>query len=239
MDKQLLQSNILNWYDQTKRILPWRDNPNPYHVWVSEIMLQQTRVEAVIPYFLRFIGQLPTIKDLAVISDDELNKLWEGLGYYSRARNLKRAAHLIVEKHESKLPSDYDELISLPGIGPYTAGAISSKAFGKRNTAVDGNVLRVFSRVFAIKDEIKDKTVKKNIKQKVEDLSPETRIGDFNQALMEIGATICKPNGKPLCMVCPLQPFCKAYQLDLTDVIPRKAKKAERKIIKKTVLILS
>lgn len=239
MDKKTVQSNILNWYDNSKRILPWRDNPNPYHVWISEIMLQQTRVEAVIPYFLRFIDKLPTISDLADVNDDILNKLWEGLGYYSRARNLKRAAQDIVESYESKLPSEYQSLISLPGIGPYTAGAILSIAFNKKHTAVDGNVLRVFSRVFGIKDDIKNKEIKQLIKNRVEDLSPEIRIGDFNQALMEVGATICKPNGEPLCSECPLRTDCKAYRLNLIDIIPKRTKKADRRIEKRTVYLIT
>ena len=239
MDKRIVQSNIFKWYDNSKRILPWRDNPNPYHVWISEIMLQQTRVEAVIPYFLRFIKEIPTIEDLSTISDDALNKLWEGLGYYSRARNLKKAAQIIVRDFNSLLPSEYDDLISLPGIGQYTAGAILSIAFNKKYTAVDGNVLRVFSRFFGIRKNIKDKEVKQLIKDKVEKLSPDKRIGDFNQALMEIGAIICKPNKEPLCTVCPLQSFCKAYQLNLTNVIPKKINKITRRIEERTVFIIT
>jgi A/G-specific adenine glycosylase len=238
MNKQLFRDNLLQWYDQSKRILPWRDNPNPYHVWVSEIMLQQTRVDTVIPYFHRFIETLPTIDDLAHVPDDVLTKLWEGLGYYSRARNLKQAAIQIVQDHHSVLPSNYDDLIALKGIGPYTVGAILSIAFNQPYTAVDGNVLRVFSRVLLEEGNIKEPLIKKRIKGTVEKLLPRERVGDFNQALMEIGATVCVPNGRPLCMICPLNSFCEAFKQQRQNEIPVKQPKKQRRIEKRTVFII-
>lgn len=232
------QQDLLRWYDQQKRILPWRDNPDPYHVWISEIMLQQTRVETVIPYFERFIKAVPTVQDLAVVPDDDLNKLWEGLGYYSRARNLKKAAVKIVQEFKGIIPHTIEELSSLSGIGPYTSGAIASIAFDQRYTAVDGNVLRVFARITANKNNIKDPSTKTLIKETVEYLLPQTRVGDFNQALMEIGATVCKPNGQPDCHKCPLQNYCEAYHQKLTDIIPVKQLKTKRKQKDLTVLII-
>ncbi len=237
MDKNQFNESLLLWYDQSKRILPWRDNPNPYHVWVSEIMLQQTRVETVIPFFNRFIKELPTIKDLSEVDDDFLNKLWEGLGYYSRARNLKKAAIKVVEEFSGMLPNNQKDLESLSGIGPYTSGAILSIAFNQKHTAVDGNVLRVFARLQGIKENIKEPSIKKRISMIVTDLLPNQRVGDFNQGLMEIGAKICLPNGKPKCIFCPLKDHCIAYNENLTDMIPAKQIKKKRKSVKKQVLL--
>lgn len=237
MDKNQFRNSLLSWYDQSKRILPWRDNPNPYHVWVSEIMLQQTRVETVIPFFNRFIKELPTIKELSEVDDDLLNKLWEGLGYYSRARNLKKAALKVVQEFNGVLPSNQKDLESLSGIGPYTSGAILSIAFNQKYTAVDGNVLRVFARLLAIKENIKNPSIKKQISSVVSDLLPSDRIGDFNQGLMEIGAKICLPNGKPKCFSCPLNNQCVAFKENLTDTIPIKQIKKKRKKVFKQVLL--
>lgn len=237
MNKTSFQQSLLNWYDHSKRVLPWRDQPNPYHVWLSEIMLQQTRVEAVLPYFFRFIDKIPSIQILSQTDDDVLNKLWEGLGYYSRIRNMKKASIIIVKEYNGSLPRTYDQLIQLPGIGPYTAGAILSIAFNQPYTAVDGNVLRVFARITASKEDIKSPEVKQEIKRLVTDLLPHDRVGDFNQALMEIGALICLPNGKPYCLSCPLSSYCQAYQQDLTEQIPMKQKKAQRKEIDLTILL--
>jgi A/G-specific adenine glycosylase len=200
-------------------------------------MLQQTRVEAVIPYFERFLTVLPTLSDVASADDDLLHKLWEGLGYYSRVRNIKQAAIRIMADHGGRLPSKRDELEALPGIGPYTAGAIRSIAFGLPDTAVDGNVLRVFARLEAMEDDIKTPGVKRRIRNTVASLLPEERIGDFNQALMEIGATVCLPNGSPRCEVCPLRDLCQAYELGKTDVIPKKQVKKRRRIEPRTVLL--
>ena len=178
MNKTNFTQSLLAWYDNNKRVLPWRDDKEPYKVWVSEIMLQQTRVQTVIPYYNRFIERLPSVKHLANVDDDILIKLWEGLGYYNRVRNMKKAAFLI---QNTTFPSEYNELIQLPGIGEYTAGAVLSIAFNQPYTAVDGNVLRVFARLLHITDDIKLPNVKKEIKKEVQRLLPSTRIGDFNQ----------------------------------------------------------
>lgn len=215
----MIQNRILDWYDKHQRILPWRSTPTPYRVWISEIMLQQTRVETVIPYFERFMKAIPNIRHLSEVDDDVLNKLWEGLGYYSRARNLKKAAIQVMNEFGGYLPKTEKELLSLSGIGPYTSGAILSIAFNEPYTAVDGNVLRVFSRYYGIRENIKSEKIKKEIKVKVEKLLP-NRVGDFNQALMEIGATVCLPNGKPKCLECPLSLECIAFNENLTDEIP-------------------
>ena len=233
-----LGESLLHWYDYNKRLLPWRENKDPYRIWISEIMLQQTRVEAVKPYFDRFMEELPTVADLAEVEEDRLMKLWEGLGYYNRARNLKIAAQTIMEKYHGELPADYDALLSLKGIGMYTAGAIGSIAFELQVPAVDGNVLRVLARLWADDSDIlKDKT-KKEMGKKVLALMPEDRAGDFNQALIELGATVCVPNGKPNCEQCPWDTVCRAYKEDLIDQLPVKTKKKPRKIQNKTVFLL-
>ena len=233
-----LSGSLLHWYDYNKRILPWRENKDPYRIWISEIMLQQTRVEAVKPYFDRFMEVLPTVYDLAKVDDDRLMKLWEGLGYYNRARNLKAAAQTIVEEYGGQLPADYDKLLSLKGIGMYTAGAIGSIAFELQVPAVDGNVLRVLTRLWGDDSDIlKDKT-KKAMGRRVMEFMPEDRPGDFNQALIELGATVCVPNGQPLCDQCPWDTVCKAYKEDLIDQLPVKTPKKARRIEHKTVFLL-
>lgn len=228
---------LLEWYDENRRILPWRENPQPYYVWISEIMLQQTRVEAVKSYFQRFTDTLPDIHSLAQVEEDKLLKLWEGLGYYNRARNLKKAACQIMEQYGGTLPPDYKELLKLSGIGTYTAGAIASIAFGVPVPAVDGNVLRVTKRLAGSYDDILKASVKKDLENNLRGIMPE-RPGDFNQALMELGAMVCIPNGRPLCEKCPLNKKCVAFQEGLTDQIPVKTKKKPRRIEDKTVLIL-
>lgn len=235
--KSVFQDDLLNWYDHNQRILPWRDNKNPYYIWISEVMLQQTKVQTVIPYFERFIKALPTVRDLANAEEDNLLKLWEGLGYYNRVRNLQLAAKEIVLKFNGVLPSNADVLETLKGIGPYTSGAIASIAFNKKHSAVDGNVLRVFSRLLEIKGDIKEPKIKKKIKEYVETLLP-TRVGDFNQGLMEIGATVCVPNGQPLCALCPFNTYCKAYLNSTTKDIPQKRTKKKLPIQLKTVLVI-
>ncbi|MDF2567340.1 MAG: mutY [Oscillospiraceae bacterium] len=229
---------LLGWYDCNARVLPWRDEPTPYRVWISEIMLQQTRVDTVKPYFERFIGDLPTVQALAEVSEDKLLKLWEGLGYYSRALNLKKAANVIVKDFGGQIPSDIEQLKTLPGIGPYSSGAISSIAFGKKATAVDGNVLRVIARITADRGDITDVNVKKQIGQLVYDLLPAERMGDFNQALMELGATVCVPNGAPKCGECPVQSLCKGFEQGIAEQLPTKKAKTARKVETKTVLII-
>ncbi len=229
---------LLAWYDSHARVLPWREEPTPYRVWVSEIMLQQTRVEAVKPYFTRFVEELPDVAHLAAVSDDRLMKLWEGLGYYSRARNLKKAAMMAMEEFGGYLPSDYDLLLKLPGIGPYTAGAIASIAFHEHVPAVDGNVLRVITRLTADDSNTSDSKVKRRIEQAVYEILPKRPAGHMNQALMELGATICLPNGTPKCQTCPLSFLCEAHRQGNPLDYPQKNKKKERRIEEKTVLLL-
>lgn len=229
---------LLDWYDKGRRILPWREEPTPYHVWLSEIMLQQTRVEAVKPYYDRFLKALPDIKALAEAEEERLLKLWEGLGYYNRVRNLQKAAKQIMEEYGGKMPEDFEELCRLPGIGSYTAGAISSIAYGKKAPAVDGNVLRVLSRVMTDERNILDAKVKKSVEKELYFVIPDKRPGDFNQAMMELGAMVCLPNGKPKCEECPLRGFCRAYSQDSMTEYPKKAPKRARKTEEKTVLVL-
>lgn len=233
-----IQQLLIDWYDAHARCLPWRNDPTPYRVWVSEIMLQQTRVETVKPYFDRFLSELPTVFDLAAADEQVLLKLWEGLGYYSRVRNLKKAAVEIVGKYGGKLPTTVDELVKLPGIGPYSAGAVASIAFGIRTPAIDGNVLRVVARLTANRGDLAKKETKEEIEKVVRELLPETRIGDFNQALMELGATVCLPNGAPKCDICPVSTLCAAFSCGITALIPVKAGKKARRIEQRTVFVI-
>ncbi len=218
---------ILNWYQEYKRDLPWRKDINPYHVWISEVMLQQTRIESVIQYYNRFMERVPDIKSLSEISEDELLKLWEGLGYYSRARNLRKAAIKIMEKFDGIFPNQYEDILSLPGIGEYTAGAISSICYNLPHASVDGNVMRVYCRVCNLDLDISDLNVKKDIKEKVEAILP-IESGDFNQGIMELGEVICLPNGIPKCNECPLQYHCLAHLNGCESLIPRKISKKEK-----------
>ena len=233
-----IASPLLAWYDENRRILPWREKPEPYRVWVSEIMLQQTRVEAVKPYFARFMEHLPDVESLAAAEEDELLKLWEGLGYYSRARNLKAAAQQIVEQHGGKMPSEYHDLIKLKGIGSYTAGAISSIAFGHPVPAVDGNVLRVIMRLLADDSDISEASVRKRVEEDLKPVMPKDRPGDFNQALMELGATVCLPNGDPKCAECPWKTFCRAGIEESWQQYPKKAVKKPRTVEYRTILVI-
>lgn len=228
---------LMLWFESNARVLPWRETKNPYFIWISEIMLQQTRVEAVIEYYSKFITRLPTIFDLANVEDDELYKLWQGLGYYSRAKNLKKAAGIVVEQFSGVMPNRKEELIKLPGIGPYTAGAIASIAFDERTPAIDGNVMRVISRLYGSTLDITTKVAKQEIEALVVDLLPTKEIGKFNQALMELGATVCIPNGKPKCRQCPLNEWCSASINQTTNEIPVKSKKKDRVIEPRTVLL--
>ncbi len=253
---QQLASPLLNWYANNARTLPWRETKDPYRIWVSEIMLQQTRVEAVKGYYARFMDELPDVAALASCPEDRLLKLWEGLGYYSRARNLKKAAEKIMESHDGKLPADHAALLKLPGIGPYTAGAIASIAFGLPVPAVDGNVLRVRARVFGDDSDIAEQGVKKTAEEELrafllEAVSTGSNAGafsisgndvnlpgTFNQALMDLGATVCLPNGTPDCSACPWQSMCIAYKEGRTTELPVKKKKAPRRIEKRTVFLI-
>ncbi len=229
---------LLAWYDAHRRDLPWRTRPSPYRVWVSEIMLQQTRVEAVKPYFARFIEALPTVEALASCDPERLNKLWEGLGYYSRVRNMQKAAVRIINEYGGEIPADYEALLGLPGIGSYTAGAIASFAYGLPAAAVDGNVLRVLARVTADERNILDPVVKRDYEAAVRAVIPQERAGDYNQALIEVGATVCGPNQPPICDACPLAPWCEARRKGKTESIPVRAGKKPRRVEEKTVLLI-
>ena len=229
---------LLKWYDKGRRILPWREDPQPYYVWLSEIMLQQTRVEAVKPYYDRFIQNVPDIQALAEMEEDKLVKLWEGLGYYNRVRNLQKAAKAIVKEYEGKMPSEYESLLELPGIGSYTAGAIASIAYGKAVPAVDGNVLRVLSRLRMDGEDILSQKTKTRVEKELREVIPANRPGDFNQALMELGAMVCLPNGEPKCGECPWETLCQAHHMGKTAEFPKKKAKKARKIEEKTVLVI-
>lgn len=231
---------LLYWYGREARALPWRKDPTPYHIWISEIMLQQTRVEAVKPYYERFLAACPTPAALAEIDDERLMKLWEGLGYYSRARNLKKAAKMIVRDYGGSLPRDHAALLALPGVGPYTAGAIASIAFGMPTPAIDGNVLRVMTRLLAWRDDIAKPQIKAELSALLSRVYPTDPEGASatTQAIMELGALICLPNGAPRCDVCPLSGLCRAKAEGLTGEIPFKSPKKPRTIEKLTVLIL-
>ena len=233
-----VKTPLLKWYDEYARVLPWRSNPTPYWVWLSEIMLQQTRVEAVLPYFKRFIEALPDIPSLAHASEEQLHKLWEGLGYYSRVRNLHKAALQVMERYDGKLPPSYELLLDLCGIGEYTAGAIASIAFGEPVPAVDGNVLRVFSRVLGCESDIASLQVKKAYRELLLAAMPQDRPGDFNQAVMDLGAGICLPNGVPLCSSCPLAHLCMAFREGTQMVLPVKSAKKARRVEEKTVFLI-
>lgn len=233
-----LVAPLLDWYDQGARILPWRSQPTPYRVWVSEIMLQQTRVEAVKPYFERFISALPDIEALANAEEEILLKLWEGLGYYNRVRNLQKAAKMVQSQGDGELPRSPEALQKLPGIGPYTAGAIASIAYGVAVPAVDGNVLRVIARLQASEESISHPAVKRRVQQQLEEIIPLERAGDFNQALMELGATVCLPNGAPDCEHCPVRRYCEGYDKGIAAFLPVKEQKKKRREEKRTVFLL-
>ena len=242
MDKQrrlnAMAAPLLAWYDDNQRALPWRGTRDPYRVWVSEIMLQQTRVAAVIPYYERWMETLPTVKALAEVDEERLMKLWQGLGYYSRARNLRRAAQVVMEEYGGVFPGNRAELLKLPGIGEYTAGAVASIAFGESVPAVDGNVLRVAARVAHITDNILDTKIKKEFQARMEAAMPPDRPGEYNQALMDLGATVCLPNGQPLCESCPLRELCEAKRLGIQTELPVRTKKAGRRAEEMTVYLL-
>ena len=235
---RLLPELLLPWFKQHRRDLPWRKDREPYHVWLSEIMLQQTRVEAVKGYYSRFLSRLPDIPSLANVEEAELLKLWEGLGYYSRVRNLQKAARVIMAEHNGVFPSDYAAIRALPGIGDYTAGAISSICFDAKTPAVDGNVLRVVSRVSDFHGCTDDASVKREITKALAEIYPQ-KAGDFTQALMELGAIVCIPNGQPLCDVCPLGSICIARKNGTIDQLPVRAEKKKRKQENLTVFLLT
>ena len=228
---------LLSWYRVSHRALPWRETKDPYRIWVSEIMLQQTRVEAVRRYFARFLEAAPDPEALAALDEGRLYKLWEGLGYYSRARNLQRAARQIAERHGGVMPRTYGELRALSGIGDYTAGAIASIAYDERVPAVDGNVLRVLSRLTLCSEDISKEATKKAFAAALAPLVPAVA-GDFTQALIELGATVCVPNGEARCDVCPMRESCRARQEGRVHELPVKGEKKPRRIEQKTVLLI-
>lgn len=243
MQEKIIDSSmiapLISWYRETKRPLPWRESKDPYRIWISEIMLQQTRIEAVIPYYYRFLSELPSVSALAEVSDDRLMKLWEGLGYYSRARNLKKAAIQIMEQYDGEIPKDFSQLRKLSGIGDYTAGAIASIAFGKPEPAVDGNVLRVIMRLTGRDDDIALQGTKNTVTEWLRKVYPSgTDASDLTEGLMELGEKICIPSGIPLCAECPLRSSCIANRENRQMELPKKSPKKERRYEDYTVLIL-
>jgi len=231
---------MLVWYNENARDLPWRRTKDPYLIWVSEIMLQQTRVEAVLGYYERFTSALPTVTDLALCPEDRLLKLWEGLGYYSRARNMQKAARIVCESYAGQMPASAAALMKLPGIGEYTAGAISSIAFGQAEPAVDGNVLRVIARLEAISDNIMNESVKKKIREELRGLydANDGTFGLLNQAFMDLGAGVCLAGSAPKCDICPISSYCRCFELGLQSELPVRVKKQKRRIEKRTVLLI-
>ncbi len=229
---------LLLWYREHARTLPWRSDPTPYHVLVSEIMLQQTRVAAVLEHYHRFMERLPDVRALAEVDEDTLLKLWQGLGYYNRARNLQKAAQVICSDFGGVFPSDYDTLLTLPGVGEYTAGAIASIAFGQPVPAVDGNVMRVLARLTGDDTDIRSPALRRQYRQALAEVIPGDMPGAFNQALMELGALVCLPNGAPLCDRCPAAAFCRAHLESRTEALPVRSKNRPRRIEERVVFLL-
>ena len=231
----ILPIPLLQWYEENARELPWRQNITAYRVWISEIMLQQTRVAAVIGYFTRFLEAFPTVEALAAAPEEQLLKLWQGLGYYSRARNLQKAAKQIMERHGGTFPRQYEDIRALAGVGDYTAAAIASIAFGLPRAAVDGNLLRVAARVMGDDTDITTPAGKRHFSEAISRILPVKYPGKFNQAMMDLGATVCIPGGAPLCDRCPAAAFCQANRLGLQAALPRRAKKKPRRIEQRNV----
>ena len=227
MTAQEFRKRLLIWYDKHKRKMPWRDCENPYKTWISEIMLQQTRVDQAIPYFHRFMERFPTVYELAEADQQEVLKIWEGLGYYSRARNLHHAAKSVVSDFNGKIPDNDKDIRKLKGVGPYTASAVLSIAYSRPHAVVDGNVLRVLTRYLGIEDDIRSSRTKNTIQEAADELLDHNRPGDFNQAMMELGATVCTPSN-PECEVCPINADCTAYSTLKTDSIPYKSPAKKR-----------
>jgi len=223
LKRAILQQSLLKWYDAHQRDLPWRNATDPYPVWISEVMLQQTQVQAVIPYYLRFLKHFPNIAALAQANTDVLLRLWAGLGYYSRARNLQKAAQIIVGQFGGRFPQNYSDVLALPGIGRYTAAAIVSIAFGQPYAVLDGNVSRVLARLFKISGDTKSSAVQGRLWEAAQQLLPATRPGDFNQAVMELGATVCSPR-QPRCLLCPWTRHCLARQQGLQELLPQRVR---------------
>lgn len=233
----VFQEDLLTWYDENKRDLPWRKDSDPYKVWVSEIMLQQTKVDTVIPYFYRFMEKFPDVYALAEADEQEVLKAWEGLGYYSRAKNLQSAVKEVVATYDGKVPDNPEELESLKGVGPYTKGAILSIAYDQPEPAVDGNVLRVFSRIFQIEEDITKGKTKKEIETIVREVISREDPSSFNQAIMDLGATICTPKS-PACLLCPVNEHCRAFQNGVQEDLPIKKKAKKQKILSYAALLI-
>lgn len=229
---------LIQWFELNRRLLPFRQEPSAYHIWVSEIMLQQTRVSAALPYYERFVAELPDPAALAACDPDKLRKLWQGLGYYSRVANMQKAAQIVCRQYGGQLPADYAALRALPGIGDYTAGAIASIAFGIPAPAVDGNVLRVAARVGGCRLDILDQKNRRQFRRWMEAAMPQEAPGAFNQALMDLGAGICLPGGAPLCDTCPAADFCAAREQGRQRELPVRAPKKEKRREEKTVFLL-
>ena len=233
-----LPGALLPWFAENRRELPWRRDREPYHIWVSEIMLQQTRVEAVKGYYLRFLEALPTVEALAEAPEDQLRKLWQGLGYYNRVMNMKKAAVVLCRDYGGVFPRDRAALLALPGIGAYTAGAIGSIAFDLPTPAVDGNVLRVVARLLDIRTPVETPREKKRIETELEAVYPPGQCGAFTQSIMELGATVCLPNGKPRCGACPCAAFCRGLAQGQPELLPMRLPKRERRRERRTVFVL-
>ena len=229
---------LLDWYSQNRRDLPWRHTKDPYAILVSEIMLQQTRAETVKPYYHRFLSVLPTVRDLAEAEEATLLKLWEGLGYYSRVRNLQRAACAVMERHGGVIPADFAALLALPGVGPYTAGAVASIAFDIPVPAVDGNVLRVMARLTGDETDVLTAVAKTRAEAAIAPIVPTPGAGDFTQSLIELGATVCLPVGEPKCDACPLRLLCVAEREGRTGELPVRIPKTKRRVEERTVLVI-
>ena len=217
-------AKLLSWYDANKRDLPWRKTKDPYKIWVSEIMLQQTTVKTVIPYYKNFLKKFPDLKSVATANDSDLIHAWSGLGYYQRIRNFKKACSQVISDYQGKVPSSFESLITLSGLGPYTAAAVASIAFDEKVAVVDGNVIRVLSRLFAYSEDMTSGRSKKFFSEKATEFLSSKRPGDFNQAMMELGATVCTPR-KPLCLLCTVRSFCLAYKKGNPESYPVKKKK--------------
>ena len=237
MDTKCFTQSVLAWYDGGHRDLPWRHTTDAYRIWISEIMLQQTRAETVVSYYERFLARYPSVYDLAESGEEELLKYWEGLGYYSRARSIHKAAKAIVTEHGGKLPAGVEALRALPGIGDYTAGAIASIAFGIPAPAVDGNVERVIARYFAVEDTVGTPAVRRMITEKTRELVPAERPGAFANAMMEMGAVMCTPRN-PKCLLCPVRESCRGFALGIAQELPRKPKKKAQRVEKRAVLLI-
>lgn len=237
-NKSKFQNDLVDWYLSEHRDLPWRKDRDPYKIWVSEVMLQQTRVDTVIPYFERFINRFPTVQALAEADEETVLKAWEGLGYYSRARNLQQGVREVYERYESIVPDNKKEISDLKGVGPYTAGAILSIAYGKAEPAVDGNVMRVLSRILNIEEDIAKAKTRKIFEAAVTELIPDDRTSEFNQGLMELGAVVCTPKS-PKCLLCPVQEHCTAFAEGKQDALPKKGKKKPPKAVSMAVAVVT